>query len=65
MLPYFEKAVRAGYGVLVTNPNMNAHLMVSNGTVEKKMPIRASRSAEEHCLIMSGANYKLFPLRGP
>ncbi|CAI5727563.1 unnamed protein product [Hyaloperonospora brassicae] len=49
MLPYFQKASAAGYGILVMNPNMNTQLMVtSDGTVEK-MPIRGSSNAEEHC----------------
>ncbi|CAH0488265.1 unnamed protein product [Peronospora farinosa] len=49
MLPYFQKAIAAGYGILVMNPNMNTQLMVtSDGTVEK-MPIRGSSDAEEHC----------------
>ncbi|KAG7377889.1 hypothetical protein PHYPSEUDO_010871 [Phytophthora pseudosyringae] len=49
MLPYFQKAVAAGYGVLVMNPNMNTQLMVTqDGTVEK-MPIRGSSNAEDHC----------------
>lgn len=49
MLPYFQKAIEAGYGVLVMNPNMNTQLMVTqDGTVEK-MPIRGSSNAEEHC----------------
>ncbi|TDH71201.1 hypothetical protein CCR75_007296 [Bremia lactucae] len=49
MLPYFQKAIEAGYGVLVMNPNMNTQLMVTpEGTVEK-MPIRGSSNAEEHC----------------
>ncbi|KAG3162880.1 hypothetical protein PC129_g9733 [Phytophthora cactorum] len=49
MLPYFQKAIAAGYGVLVMNPNMNTQLMVTqDGTVEK-MPIRGSSNAEDHC----------------
>ncbi|RLN57340.1 hypothetical protein BBP00_00007552 [Phytophthora kernoviae] len=49
MLPYFQKAIAAGYGILVMNPNMNTQLMVSSdGTVEK-MPIRGSSNADEHC----------------
>ncbi|CAH0478043.1 unnamed protein product [Peronospora belbahrii] len=49
MLPYFQKAIAAGYGILVMNPNMNTQLMVTpDGTVEK-MPIRGSSNAEEHC----------------
>ncbi|KAL8007576.1 putative GPCR kinase, protein kinase-like domain superfamily [Plasmopara halstedii] len=49
MLPYFQKAIEAGYGILVMNPNMNTQLMVTqDGTVEK-MPIRGSSNAEEHC----------------
>jgi serine/threonine protein kinase len=49
MLPYFQKAIAAGYGILVMNPNMNTQLMVTpDGTVEK-MPIRGSSNAEDHC----------------
>ncbi|KAL4157041.1 hypothetical protein PRNP1_006067 [Phytophthora ramorum] len=49
MLPYFQKAIAAGYGVLVMNPNMNTQLMVTpDGTVEK-MPIRGSSNADDHC----------------
>ncbi|KAG6953348.1 hypothetical protein JG688_00012863, partial [Phytophthora aleatoria] len=49
MLPYFQKAIAAGYGVLVMNPNMNTQLMVTqDGTVEK-MPIRGSSNAGDHC----------------
>ncbi|KAG6616594.1 AGC protein kinase [Phytophthora cinnamomi] len=49
MLPYFQKAIAAGYGILVMNPNMNTQLMVTqDGTVEK-MPIRGSSNADEHC----------------
>lgn len=50
MLPYFEAAARAGYGVLVMNPNMNTQLMMSpdSGEVEK-MPIPGSSNADEHC----------------
>ncbi|KAL8007510.1 hypothetical protein Plhal703r1_c03g0013881 [Plasmopara halstedii] len=41
MLPYFQKAIEAGYGILVMNPNMNTQLMVTqDGTVEK-MPFEA------------------------
>lgn len=49
MLPYFQKAIAAGYGILVMNPNMNTQLMVTSDGAVEKMPIRGSSNAEEHC----------------
>lgn len=48
MIPYFQAALRAGYGVLVMNPNMNTQVMAGADGPEK-LPIRGSSTPEEHC----------------
>ncbi|CAK4081060.1 unnamed protein product [Aphanomyces euteiches] len=44
MLPYFQKAIDKGYGVVVLNPNANTVLQPDN----TKMPIPGSSTPEEH-----------------
>lgn len=50
MIPYFQAAIKAGYGVLVMNPNTNTQRMVvgPDGETEKQ-PIHGSSTQEEHC----------------
>lgn len=49
MIPYFQAARRAGYGVLVMNPNMNTQVMVHADGSSEKLPIHGSSTDEEHC----------------
>ncbi|TYZ65868.1 hypothetical protein PybrP1_005601 [[Pythium] brassicae (nom. inval.)] len=50
MIPYFQAAIRAGYGVLVMNPNMNTQVMPGEGgAAPQKLPIHGSSTQEEHC----------------
>lgn len=49
MIPYFQAAIRAGYGVLVMNPNMNTQVMTGDDGVPEKLPIHGSSTQEEHC----------------
>lgn len=48
MIPYFKSAMRAGYGVLVMNPNMNMQTMIRQDGSEVKLPIHGSSTQEEH-----------------
>lgn len=49
MIPYFQAAIKAGYGVLVMNPNMNTQVMIGEDGVPEKLPIHGSSTQEEHC----------------
>ncbi|DBA05342.1 TPA: hypothetical protein N0F65_007504, partial [Lagenidium giganteum] len=48
MIPYFHEAIKAGYGILVMNPNMNTQTMINEDGVEEKLPIHGSSTQEEH-----------------
>lgn len=50
MLPYIERAVSAGYGVLILRPNTNSVMHEVAGERPKKIPIKGSESPEIHAL---------------
>lgn len=49
MIPYFQAAIKSGYGVLVMNPNVNTQVMIGSDGTPEKLPIRGSSTQEEHC----------------
>uniref|UniRef100_K3WD33 Arb2 domain-containing protein n=1 Tax=Globisporangium ultimum (strain ATCC 200006 / CBS 805.95 / DAOM BR144) TaxID=431595 RepID=K3WD33_GLOUD len=49
MIPYFQAAIKAGYGILVMNPNMNTQIMIGADGEPEKLSIHGSSTQEEHC----------------
>jgi hypothetical protein len=49
-LPYIERAIAAGYAVLVLRPNTNSVIVQADGEAPVKVPIKGSESPEIHVL---------------
>eukprot|EP00599_Poterioochromonas_sp_BG-1_P016223 CAMPEP_0173156406 /NCGR_PEP_ID=MMETSP1105-20130129/14788_1 /TAXON_ID=2985 /ORGANISM="Ochromonas sp., Strain BG-1" /LENGTH=715 /DNA_ID=CAMNT_0014073229 /DNA_START=61 /DNA_END=2208 /DNA_ORIENTATION=- len=49
-LPYIERAISAGYSVLILRPNTNSVVVETAGEAPTKVPIKGSESPEIHVL---------------
>jgi serum/glucocorticoid-regulated kinase 2 len=49
-LPYIERAISAGYSVLILRPNTNSVVVETPGETPQKVPIKGSESPEIHVL---------------
>lgn len=52
MLPYIERAKRAGYAIMILRPNTNSIIQEEEGRKPLKIPIDGSESPETHALFV-------------
>lgn len=51
MIPYVEKALQYGYGIIITNPNSNFIKEVKDG-MQIKVPIQYNESPQNHIVYL-------------
>eukprot|EP01031_Cornospumella_fuschlensis_P041008 gene41008-50022_t len=49
-LPYIDRALKAGYAVMILRPNTNSVMVEQDGQAAQKVPIKGSESPEIHVL---------------
>lgn len=50
MLPFFHRAMQAGMGIIVLNPNVNSYVSVGDDGNSVRLPITFNETPEKHVL---------------